>query len=351
MNQLRLFFGILLIALSSVLLISCGKSDAKENDETSAQEPPITVRVQEVQTTPYAELLNVTGIVKAYDDVMLSPEEGGVIKEWKVKKGESVSKGQVLATLKDDMLQASYDAALAQYKLAELNYSKQEKIYSEQAISELQFKSVEYNRDAAKAQADLALARLERARLRSPIDGILNDRFTDEGEFAPTAVPVAHLVNVGTVKIAAEVPERHFGAVSIGVSVRVMVEAAGNDTLLGKINFVGSAVSPNNRTLPVEIILPNKGRRLKPEMVARVQIIRVQRHSAILIGDDLVQQVDRNKLVVYVEKNGRAEERVVKIGSRQGTMVEVIDGLKPGDRVIIAGFQKLVHGQPVQVAG
>lgn len=351
MKQIKVTVGILLAVGLSVLIAACGKSDAKTDDGAMTREQQVvTVRVQEVQPVPYAEVLNATGIVKAYEDVMLSPEEGGVIKEWKVEKGQRVSKGQILAVLKDDILQASYDAALAQYKLAELNYSKQQTIYSEQAISELQLKNAEYNRDAAKAQADLMLARLERSRLRSPINGILNDRFVDEGEFAPPAVPVAHIVNIGSMKVVADVPERYAGSVTVGAQVRVMVDAIGPDTLLSKVSVVGAAVSPNNRTLPVEIILPNPHQRLKPEMVARVQIIRAKRQAAILVSESIIQQVDRNKMVVYVERNGVAEERVVKIGGRQNGKVEIVDGLKPGDRVIVSGFQKLVDGQPVQVS-
>ena len=117
------------------------------------------------------------------------------------------------------------------------------------------------------------------------------------------------------------------------------------------MNFVGSSVSPNNRTLPVEIVIANPGLRLKPEMVARVQIVRSRRAGAILISDNLVQQVDRNRLVVFVEKNGRAEERVVKVGARRGNMVEVLEGLKAGDRVVEAGYQKLVNGQLIHAEG
>jgi membrane fusion protein (multidrug efflux system) len=311
----------------------------------------MAVRVAEIQAEQFTERLQTAGIVKAVEDVMLSPEEGGVIKEWKVEKGQRVSKGDVLGILKDDVLQASYDAALAQYKLAELNFGKQQAVYQEQAISELQLKNSEYNRDAAKAQADLMKARLERAYLRSPIDGVFNDRFADAGEFAPPGVPVAHVVNLSVVKILAEIPEREAGSISHGAAARIVVEAIAGDTLTGKVSFVGSAVSPNNRTLPVEIVIANPGMRLKPEMVAKVQVVISRRAGAILISDHVVQQVDKDRQVVFVEKDGRAEERVVKLGSRSGNKVEVLQGLNPGDRVIIEGFQKLVNGQLIQAQG
>jgi len=347
----KILTSIIMTLTAGIFLLGCNGSNTKAGtDAKPANEQTISVRVEEVHPVAFTEILPVTGIVKAYEDVMLSPEEGGVIKEWKVKKGSRVTKGQVLALLKDDVAQANYDAARAQYQLAELNYSRQEKVYAEKAISELQLKTSEYTRDAAKAAADLALARLERTKLRSPIDGILNNRFADEGEMAPAGVPVAHLVNVGMVKIAAEVPEKYSRAVTVGATAHVMVEAAGADTLIGKVSFVGAAVDANNRTLPVEIAIANHDGRLKPEMVARVHIVREKREGVILIDEAIIQQVDRNKLVVYVENEGRAHERVVKTGARDGKFVEIVDGLKAGDRVIVAGFEKLVDGQPVRVS-
>jgi membrane fusion protein (multidrug efflux system) len=351
MNRAYLFTVALLSSASVVLIGGCETPNSKANEDHERNTEPVLVRIVEAKSTPFAEILSVSGVVKAYENVMLSPEEGGVIREWKVKKGEWVKRGEIIALLNDDVLRAGYEAANAQYQIAELNFSKQEKVYSEQAISELQLKSAEYGRDAAKAQADLALARLERTKLRSPINGILNDRLADAGEFAPPAIPVAHIVNIGMVKVAAEVPEKHSASVAVGAQVRITVDAVANDTLTGNIGFVGSAVSPNNRTLPIEIVVPNDRRRLKPEMVAKVQIVRTVREDAILIDASVVQQVDRHKSVVYVENDGRAEERVVKMGQRQGTMVEIIDGLKPGDRVIVSGFTKLVDGQTVKILG
>jgi membrane fusion protein (multidrug efflux system) len=341
----------LLLALS-VGIVACGSSDAKTNGSSTArQEQAVGVRVQEVQPKPFAEALQATGIIKAYEDVMLSPEEGGVVKEWNVQKGDRVSKGQVLAVLNDELLQANYNAARSQYQIAELNFQKQKSVYEEHGISELQIKSAEYTRDAAKAAADLALARLERTRLRSPIDGVLNDRFVDEGEFAPSAMPIAHLVNNSRIKVAAEVPENYAAGLTVGSIISFTVDAYPEDTLTGTIRYVSSSINPNNRTLTVEAVLANPGGKLKPEMIARVRILRSEKRSAVLINQTVVQQVDRGRYVVYIEKNGKAEERRVKLGGRQGNMVQVLEGLDAGDRLIVSGFQKLVNGQLVSVSG
>lgn len=344
---------LILTAVSVFLFSSCSQSDAQAEKQPAgaSKDDAVTVSIEEIQPSRFVDALQVAGTVKAYQDVMLSPEEGGVIKEWVAQKGERLKKGTLIAILKDDVLQASYDAALAQYKLAELNYSKQEKVYSEQAISELQLKNSEFGRDAAKAQMDLAKARLERAHLRSPIEGILDDRYREIGEFAPSAVPVAHIVSIGQVKIMAEVSEREVSTVILGTPAIVTFDAFPGDTLRGQVRFVGATVSASNRALPVEIHLQNPNLKIKPDMVAKVTLLRSVRSNAILLAEEIVQKVDRNRLIVYVENNGKAEERAVKLGNRQGDLVEIVGGLKIGDRVITSGYQRLVHGQAVHVNG
>jgi RND family efflux transporter MFP subunit len=287
--------------------------------------------------------------VKAVDDVLLSPEEGGVVKEWKVEKGQQVSKGTVLVVLSDDILKPTYESALAQYNSSELTFQKQQKVFTEQAVSEWQMKTAEYARDATRAQADIMHARLERTKLRSPISGVLDDRLVDMGEMAAPGVPIARVVNMDRVKVVINVPERYAGVLKRGTSVAFSVIAYPGEVFKGKIQFIGSAISSDNRTFPVEAELSNPGRKLKPDMIARVKIIQESRASALLLNEEIVQHVDNDRLVVYVEHGGRAQERSVQLGSREGDRVEILSGLAAGDRVIISGYQNVVDGQAVQV--
>ncbi|GJQ21898.1 MAG: MexH family multidrug efflux RND transporter periplasmic adaptor subunit [Bacteroidia bacterium] len=346
--------SLVLSAAAVLLLQACGQSDARTGatgEPAERRMEPVAVRVEEVFFSRFTDAIRATGIVKGRDDVMLSPEEGGVIKQWLVEKGRPVRAGEVIVLLKDEVLEAGYQAALAQYKLAELNVTKQREVYRQQGISELQFRSLEYTRDAAKAQADLAKARLDRTRLRSPINGVLNDRFADEGEFAPPGVPVAHILDASSVKVAAEISEKLAGHLAVGLPASVIPDAFPSDTLEGRISYVGAAVSASNRTIPVEILIPNPSNRLKPEMIARVSILRSDSARAILIDERVLQLVDRGKVIVFVEKDGVAEQRQVRVGNRRGSRIEILEGLKPGDKVIVSGFQRLVDGQPVMISG
>jgi membrane fusion protein, multidrug efflux system len=334
-----------IVVLSALLLSSCGKQETNNNKKIQ----PVDVRIDILKPSRLVDAIQVAGTVKASEDANLSPEEGGVVKEWKAKKGQSVKKGDLVIVLRDEVIKAGYDAAAAQYKMAELNLEKQKKVFDEQGISELQLKNLEYTRDAARANADLMKARWERTQIRAPFDGIVDNIVPNEGDFAPPGVPVARVINTSTVKIQADIPEMYSGSVNVGSTAIITFDALPGDTLRGNVNFVGSSVSSASRALQVEIMVVNPYRKIKSEMVAKARIIRGTKSNAILVSENLIQLVDRDRTIVYVEKDGKAEERRLKLGGRQGIMVEVLEGLNAGDHLIVSGDQKVINGTPVNV--
>lgn len=346
MNSVKQVVSIMALAFGALMFASCGKSD------TNAGAPavqPVNIAIEVVKPQRLIDAISVAGTVKAFEDANLSPEEGGVVKEWAAKKGQHVKKGDLIILLRDEVIKAGYDAAEAQYKMAELNLEKQTKVFDEQGISELQFKNLQYVRDAAKANADLMKARWERTQLRSPFDGVVDNIVPNVGDFAPPGMPAARVVNLSMIKIQADVPELYSGTITVGAQAVISFDALPQDTLRGRVTFVGSTVSSANRALQVEIILPNPGQRIKPEMVAKVRLLREVKNNALLVSDNIIQLVDRDRSVVYVENGGRAEERELKLGGRQGIMLEVLSGLKAGDRLIVSGYQKVINGSPVTV--
>jgi membrane fusion protein (multidrug efflux system) len=339
----------LLLFWTGFLFISCHKTE--EGKTIKVQ--PVDVKIEILTPTRLVDAIQVAGTVKAFEDVNISPEEGGVIKEWIVQKGGHVKKGELIVVLKDEVIKAGYDAAEAQYQMAQLNVDKQQKVFDQQGISDLQMKNFLYGRDAAKANADLMKARWERTQIRSTIDGVVENtplgNLLNEGEYAPPGQPIVRIVNNSMVKVQVEVPELYSGILPLGIPAVITFDALPGDTLKGRVSFVSSAVSAANRTMQVEVILTNPFRKLKPEMIAKVKLLRETKNDAILVSENIIQLVDRDRIIVYVEKNGTAEERRLKLGGRQGNMLEVLDGLMPGEHLIIAGYPKLVNGTPVVV--
>lgn len=331
--------------------IGCGGA-SQEQQQSSASTPnrAVQVEVQELQPQPFVETLHLSCSIKAWEDVLVAPEEGGTVKEWKFARGAHVRKGDVIVVLNDDVIKPSFEAALAQYRSAELTFEKQQKVFTEQAVSEWQVKTAEYNRDAAKAQADLMQARWQRTRIKSPVDGILDERYVDEGEMAAPGAPIARIVNIRRVKALVNVPERYAGRLKIGSHVQLAVQAYPGEVFEGKVTFIGAAISPDNRTFPLEAELNNPGEKLKPEMIAKVKLALSVLPNALLVDERVIQQVDRNRFVVYVENGGKAQERPVTLGGRQDHLVQILSGVKPGERIIVRGFTDVIDNQPVLVS-
>jgi membrane fusion protein, multidrug efflux system len=338
------------LATASLLLTqqACKESAADETGK-AINNQSVDVKVMQIVTQPFAERIRLTGTLASYDDIMVPAEEGGRLVEWKVAKGASVAKGQVIARLDDAVLRAAYDAANAQFQLADVNYTKQKKVFEEQAISDLQMKSFEYQRDAAKAGADLARARWEKTSIKAPVNGILNNRFVDEGEMIGPGMPVAHVVSTGRLKVVAGVPERYTGAFRVGDAVRFTVDAFPRETFKGKVVFVGAAVMRDNRSIPVEVQVTSGSGRLKPDMIASMDIMLAARPDCIVVPEDYVQQVDKGTHVVYVDAGGIAQERKITIGGTNDGSILVLSGLRPGERLITLGFQNVADGQKITV--
>lgn len=352
--RIRINYSNILVLLFStgimLSLSSCGNSNAESSkDQEQELKDVVNVSVETIKPSDYVEYLKLSGTIQSFEDVKLSSEEGGKLLKWLLPNGARVSVGTVIARLDSSILKPAYDAANAQYKLAEVTYQKQKKVYEQQAISELQLKTLEYQKDAAKAQANLAFARFEKTIVRSPLNGVLDDRYYDEGELVPPGQPLAHIVCVDRLKLNAGVPERYAGRLSLGDNVEFSVDAFPGSKYNGKISFIGSSVVADNRTIPVEITISNSGGKLKPDMIATVNLTLNAVKNAIVIPSDYIQQVDMNRFVVYVDNQGIAEERAVKVESASQGKAHVSKGLKVGDRLITLGFQNVAQGQKIIV--
>lgn len=335
----------------AIAVTSCGNENAESDKNNGAERetPRVTVRVMELEKQPFEQVIDITGTVASEGDVLVPADEGGRVLSWLVPLGGRVRSGQVLVQLDSLLVRAGYDAARAQYRIAQTNFKKQERVYEEQGISELQLKTLEYQRDAARAQMEMARERLERTRVKSPIDGRLNAQLVEKGEMSVPGAPIAHVVNMQQIKLEAGIPERHAASFRVGDPVSFTVDAIAGEEFSGVITFVGAAVNRDNRTIPIEVRVRNAGGKLKPEMIASMTVKLRARENSIVVPEDYIIKSDLDEFIVYIEEDGIAKERKVKIGGTSRGDVLILDGLQPGDRLITFGQQNVADGQPVIV--
>lgn len=342
--------SVLLLAATMTAITGCGKNQAETAASAGKTEAPaVTVSVLSLQAGEFNEIIDVTGNIASYEDVMVPSDEGGRVLKWMVPLGARVRAGQVIAHLDSAITHSTFDAAMAQFNIAQTNYEKQKRVYEEQGISELQVKTLQYQRDAARAQMEMSLARLERTRVKSPINGVLNRRLVEAGEMSAPGMPLAHVVNIDRLKIEAGIPERYANSFRVGDAVSFGVDAIPGHDFKGSIRFVGAAVNKDNRSIPVEVDIIGHGGKLKPDMIAKMHVTLGARTKSIVVSEDFISKTENDEYVAYVEENGVARERSVRIGASSKGRMLIIDGLNEGDRLITLGHQNVADGQRVIV--
>jgi membrane fusion protein (multidrug efflux system) len=330
-----------------------GDSEADGAVDSTVAGKVVNVQVEPLQPTTFTDFISITGDVEAFHDATVSAEESGVIKEFLLEKGSPVRKGQVIARLDDEVLGAQVSEARAAAELAREQYERQRRLWEDERIgSEIAY--LQAKAQAAVQEARLATleARLARTEIRAPVSGVFDEQFLEEGEMASVGTPVVRVVATHLLKIVGGVPERFAPWVQPGDNAVISFDILPGRQLEGTIAFVGSSVDDRNRTFPVEIVIENPDRVVKPEMLANVQLERLRLTDVIVVPQQIVKRTEFGYRVhVVVERNGAtyASAREVVLGPEYSDRVVVEQGLAAGDRLITAGALLVDDGSRVRI--
>jgi membrane fusion protein, multidrug efflux system len=338
--------GVLIAAGLLIVLQSCSDAGGTEKPAEETQRV-VYVQTRELKYQPFVDYISIIGIAKAEKRAELAADGGGIIKEYLKDKGQFVKEGDIILIMDNDVLKANLDVAQAQYDLAEINFRKQEQIYKEKVTSELQYLNAMYERDAAKANYELIKARYEKTFIRAPFSGVVDKKYYEEGETAPPGVPVVSFVKIDKIKIEAGVPENYVNSIKKGDPVKVVFNDLDGAEYFESVSYVGNTLSVNNRTFPIEILINNKDRKIKPELNARVFVEKANIEKAIVIPEEVLTRTDHG-YVVFVEENGFSRMRIVDVISRYDNKAAIRNGLTEGEKLIHVGYQNLVDGEKVR---
>ena len=329
-----------------------GKEEGQEETGEMTEGSAINVKVMTVQPETFDDVVNIIGIVKPGEDIMVASEEAGKVERWFVPKGAWVKKGTRLLKMNDDLLQAQLESALAQEKIARLNAERNQQVYTDAgAVSEVTATTAQYSLEAASAQVKLLQTRINKMTVRAPTSGRIEDRLIDIGEMVGPGAPIARLLQGGAAKVSAGVPERYVRGIRNGLAVEMVFDALDGRRVGGTISYVGSTIDPGSRTLPIEIRL-NGGAEFKPEMVAEVEIVRNRLRNSVVVPRTALVRVEGG-YQVYVAAAGPdgthvAEARDVMIGSSDRGVVVITDGLKTGETISVVGQNKVNPGERIE---
>jgi RND family efflux transporter MFP subunit len=393
-----------LLFLSLCLFAAGCGSDTSATASTQKANPRAT-KPREVRVVPAAEVrvprtVGVTGTLAAEDQIVLSLKVTGRISELMVDLGSRVQKGQVVARLDstdfrlrveqaraalqqararlglapdgtDDRIDPAETALVRQARAvldeARLTRERFAKLSEQQLIAKAQLDSAVANAQVAEGryqdaveevrnrQAILAQRRteLELARqalidteLQAPADGMIRERRASVGEFLPAGAPVATLVKIHPLRLQLAVPERTAGGLRVGQEVRVSVDGDPG-VHAGRLVRLSPSIQELNRTLTVEAEVPNPAGAIRPGAFARAEIVIAADQPAVFVPVSSIVVFAGIEKVLTV-RDGKVQERRVVTGRREKDRVEIMEGLRAGEPVVVEPGN-LVDGQPVTV--
>ncbi len=339
-----------LTVLTAVFLIAgCQDQESMAVSESASPETPaVPVSVKVVEPVAMRDVIFLPGETEAWEDVKVAANTAGRVDWIGPREGQKVNKGDLLVKIDVSALKASLDHAEAAYKLADDLYQRRLRLYDHKIIAKEEL-------DQSETQRTLALTDLEQIKVRynhgfpkSPITGIINHLYLDEGEYADIGKPIVDIVNIDKIKINVRVPELDVRFVKIGQQTPLKIDAFPDRALVGTIDFVSFKADPATKTFLVRSIIDNPDHDIRPGMIGRVALVR--RLIADALAVPLFTLVDKGgERIVFVEKDGVAESRTISIGVIEGDRVQVTDGLNPGDHLIVKGHTQVEDGMKVIV--
>jgi membrane fusion protein (multidrug efflux system) len=323
-----------------------GEKGSKDVLEGATQQDKVNVVVEAVTPRAFSSRLLLVGEVLAENDAILSAQVGGTVQRVVADRGARVRTGDTLLVLDSRRWRAAHSAAAAQLANARLDYDTADRLYKNgQGISETDWKKAHNGLRMAEAAEANARIDLENCFLTAPGAGVVAERLVDVGELVGPGTPLVQVVQ-GDLKVRCGVPENQVARAEKGAAATVRIPEAGIESP-ARVHWVGAVLDGRSRTLPVELKL-DKSAALRPGMACTVELRRGRGDASVVVPVTVVQhQGDRD--LVFVEENGLAVVRTLTLGERDGDQVEVLGGLRAGERLIVSGYRGLVAGQALAV--
>lgn len=311
------------------------------------QNRALNVNAQVVKYSDLEDIIRITGFLLPDEEVDLSFESSGKITNIFFKEGSNVKKGQLLAKINDKPLQAELQKLEAQLPLARDRVFRQRSLLAKDAVSQEAYESVNTELDKLMADVELVKARIAQTELRAPFDGIIGLRQVSEGAYASPTVIISKLTKIMPLKVEFTVQEAYANQIQNGTVLNFTVK--GDDSShRASVYAVESKLDETALSLRARALYTNPGGRIKPGQAATIEIILNDTQNAIVVPS-LSVKTELGRDIIYVYKNGTAQQVIVEKGMRTSSDIQIVKGLNIGDTLLVSGVMQLRDGMPVTI--
>jgi membrane fusion protein (multidrug efflux system) len=282
----------------------------------------------------------------------------GEIRQILVDEGQRVREGQLLARLDGDQLRLQVALAEATMRKLERDYARNTELQAKGLVSAIAIDNLKYELEAAKATWELARLQLSYTDIRSPIAGTVTVR-AERVKIGNTVIPAGGVIatsdsalfvveDLDSLILRVDVPERELAKLSVGQLAELSFDAVPGRRFAGQIALISPYVDAETATFGVRIRVTETGGLLRPGMFARVAIVYERKPDALQIPRTALLDGD-GPPKVFVVHDGKAAERAVSLGLSNGAMIEVVEGLKDGEQVVVVGQGAVKPGAAVRI--
>ncbi len=339
MRRSLYFFLILFI------LTGCSDDSKSAKNRKSAPHP---VEVVTLNRAPLQSVRTLSGSLEASNTVHIYNEELGKITQLPFHPGDRVEKDALLAVLDDTIIQAEYDKARATYEQAKLNYQRIVKLIPKKLASDDELARARTSVDEARAERDLLQARLNHTRILAPFNGVISERMKEPGDVLPLHTHVLTLFDPDSLIIKLHISEILLANIQEQDAVRIRIDALGDQQFSGFISRKYPTINPVTRQGTIEVSLKPVPAGALPGQLARVTI-ETQTPPLRTLPLGVVRHDARGEFVYRVDSENRVEHVPVRTGIQMGGVIEILEGLQDGDRIVSKGFLGLRTGKTVKV--
>ena len=335
--------GWIIIIASTGLLTGCGAGTASQ---PSPAERVAAVRTVTAAPRPLEVTITAVGTVEPENHVVVASQVEGLVTALRVREGDRVAAGEVVAELDDRELVAELAEAQARLVEAESQWRRAETLVAEGLITEAATDSARAAHEVSKARVSALRTRLSFTRIHAPVAGVVTVRHVELGDLVAARTPVVELA-AGRRVLRVPVSELDVVKLSPGDPVRVAVDALPGAELAAHVARIFPAADPQSRLVTVEVVLEEVPAALRPGFLARAEMVVERVPGALMLPEPAILRGSEVDSFVYVVEEGVARVREVQVGVRQDGLAHVVSGLRAGERVVVEGGALLRDGSAV----
>lgn len=343
---MKKIFAYISVAAVLAAAVSCGNGKGKQevSQTEKAEEAPL-VSVVAVNKQSVPQQTTYTSSVEAYAKNNIAPQQALRISKINVEIGDFVKAGQILAEMDGLQLQQ----AELQMKNNETEFQRLKDLYEAGGLSKSDLDAMELSYKVSKTTYQNLL---DNTILRSPINGVVSARNYDKGDLYSMGQPIYTVEQIAPVKLLVGISEAEYSKVKKGNEVEISVDAFPGKSFKGTINRIYPTINQLTHTFNVEVIVPNKDYVLRPGMFARVTVRFGANNNVVIPDTAVIKQTGSGERFVYVlNADGTVTYQNVKLGVRNGSEYEVLEGVEDGAKVVVDGQARLRDGIKVRIAG